>query len=164
MSYEFDPMDLDEEFIDDIYKEALTDEKHFNHPVEVLRPDIVKNRSGVVLLNPEVINKYSEYIDYMFGQTLSFHNTQSPYMTFNDGSINYFGKCWTNDYEVLIKFYAIGIELGTIYPFVLSKNGVIVTKKDALVIPTLDTGDPKFQDWFENVYKKQYKKRKNPFK
>lgn len=159
MSYEFDPIDLDESFIEEIYEEALTDDKHFNHPIEVLRPDIVQNRSGIILLDPSVIAKYSEYIDYMFGQMISFHNTSFPYMTFNDGRIDYFGYCWTKDKDVLLKLYALGIENGTIYPFVLSKNGVIVTKKDMLVIPTFNTCEDKFPEWFENVYKKQYKPR-----
>ena len=39
----------------------------------------------------------------------------------------------------------------------ISKDGVIITRKDPSVIPTLHTEDPRFPGWFETVYKKEYK-------
>lgn len=42
MSYEFDPIDLDGEFVDNIYEEALTDEDSVHFPIRVLGPKLVK--------------------------------------------------------------------------------------------------------------------------
>ena len=162
MSYEFDPIDLDEQFIDEIYEEALTDEKHPHLPVEVLGPSLVKNRSGLVRLSVKTIIEYSEYIDFMFGQIKSFHDRENPFMTFNNGFIDYMNGYWTKDVDTILKLYALGIMNNSISPFVMSRNGVIITKKDSYVIPTFNTEDPKFPEWFENVYKKQYKPKFRP--
>ena len=160
MSYNFRPENLDDTFIDGIYQEALTDAKHPNVPVEVLRPDMVKNRSGLVRLDPKTVSDYSEYIDYMFGQIRAFHDTKSEFMGFKEGFINYLNDYWTEDYDTLLKLYALGIVNGTIYPFAVNKRGIIITTKDALVIPTLDTDDPRYPELFENVYKKEYRPRR----
>ena len=159
MSNDFEPMDLDKDFIDDIYKEAIEDKTRAQVPVEVLGPKIVKNRSGEVLLSIKKIMEYSEYIDYMFGQMKPFHNPSSKIMTFNDGFVDYFNGYWTEDMDTIIRLYALGIVNGSISPFVASGNGVLFAKKDSLVLPTLNTEDPKFDEWFEKVYKKQYKPR-----
>jgi hypothetical protein len=80
-------------------------------------------------------------------------------MTFNGGAITYLDDLWTKDVNTLLRIYALGIANGTISPFVLSKNGMVVAQKDPMMIPTLNTEDPEFPDWFENVYKKQYRPR-----
>ena len=157
MSYEFDPINLGKELIDDIYEEALTDEKHTNLPIEVLGPDLVKNGSGLVLLSPKTIVEYSEYIDYIFGQIKAFHDAENPFMPFNSGYIDYMNGYWTKDVNTLLKLYALGIANTSVFPFGKARNGVIATRKDPSVIPTYNTEDPKFPEWFENVYKKQYK-------
>jgi len=162
MSYEFDPENLDESFIDEIYEEALTDEKHPHLPIEVLGPSLVKNRSGLVRLSPKTIIEYSEYIDFMFGQIKSFHDRENPFMTFNNGFISYLNCYWTKDVDTILKLYALGIANNSIFPFGMSRNGVIITRKESSVIPTFNTEDPKFPEWFENVYKKQYKPKFRP--
>ncbi len=159
MSYEFDPIDLDPDFIDDIYKEAINDKGHVSKPVEVLSSEVVQNGSGVIKLSVGKIIEYSEYIDYMFGQIRAFHDTSKKTMSFREGFIDYMDGYWTEDLDTIMKFYALGIANDSIYPFVLSPNGIIVTAKDNLVIPTLNTEDPRFDEWFEKVYKKQYKPR-----
>ena len=161
MSYEYEPENLDSAFIDEIYEEALTDKKHVHVPVEVLGPHLVKNRTGEVILNMDAIEKYSEYIDYMFGQIRAFHDTSKRYMAFQEGYIDYMNGYWTEDTDTILKFYAIGIANGSILPFDRSKNGILVAPKDSFVIPTLNTEDPRFPEWFENVYKKKYELRKN---
>jgi len=157
MSNDFEPENLDKNFINEIYEEALTDDKHPNLPVEVLKPDIVKNRSGLVLLSPKTIIEYSEYIDYMFGQIKAFHDSTNPFMPFNNGFISYLNTYWTRDVDTILKLYALGIANNSILPFGVAKNGVVITRKDPSVIPTLNTEDPKFDEWFEKVYKKEYK-------
>ncbi len=160
MSHNFKPEDLDETFIDEIYEDCLTDEKHISVPVEVLRPDMVKNRSGVVRLDPFKVSEYSEYIDYMFGQIRAFHDTHAEFMSFREGFINYLNNYWTEDMDTILKLYALGIVNGSIYPFAVNRRGIIITAKDMLMIPTLDTFDPKFPEWFETVYKKEYRPRR----
>lgn len=159
MSNNFDPEDLDESFIDEMYEEATEDNSRFKVPIEVLGPKIVKNRSGEVHLSVSKIVEYSEYIDFMFGQLYGFHDKSTPIMTFNDGCLDYFKTYWTKDIDTLTKLYALGIANGSISPFVLARNGVIVTQKDPMLIPTLSTRDPKFPEWFEKVYKKEYRPR-----
>jgi hypothetical protein len=159
MSYEFDEIDLDEQFIDEIYEKALTDERHVNHPIQVLGADLVKRPSELVHINPNVIFDYSEYIDYMFGQLIRFHDRSVHFMSFNEGFVDYFGGYWTKDIDSALRLYALGIANGTIGPFIMANNGLIVTQKDSFVMPTYNTEDPRFPDWFENVYKKQYKPR-----
>ncbi len=159
MSNVFRPENLDDTFIDGIYGECLTDERNISVPVEVLRPDMVKNRSGVVRLNPFKVSEYSEYIDYMFGQIRAFHDTNTEFMGFQEGFINYLNDYWTEDMDTLLKLYALGIVNGSIYPFAVNRRGITITAKDMLMIPTLDTDDPKFPEWFETVYKKEYRPR-----
>ncbi len=159
MSYEFEPENIDKYFISEIFEEALTDEKHTNLPIEVLGPDLVDNRSGIVRLSPKTIIKYSEYIDYMFGQMIAFHDPSNPFMPFNNGFINYMHCYWTKDVDTILKIYALGIANCSILPFGMARNGIIITRKDPSVIPTFNTEDPKFPEWFENVYKKQYKQK-----
>ncbi len=159
MSHNFEPENLDETFIDEIYEECLTDNKHLHIPVEVLRPDTVEKRSGVTFIDPIILAKYAEHIDYMFGQIRAFHDIRKPYMSFQEGYINYLDAYWTEDLETILKLYTLGIANETIHPFALSRNRMIVARKDSLVIPTLDTFDPKFPEWFETVYKKEYKPR-----
>ncbi len=159
MSSNFDPENITESFVDEIYEETIEDKTRFKMPVEVLGPNVVKNRSGEVSLSVSKIVEYSEYIDYMFGQLIGFHKKSTPLMAFNDGYITYLQDCWTKDVNTLLKLYALGIANGSISPFVLSKNGVIVTQKDPMLIPTLDTDDPEFDEWFEKVYKKEYRPR-----
>jgi len=161
MSNDFEPENIGSDFIEEIYEEALTDETRFYHPVEVLGPNVVKTRSGRILLAIDTIDEYSEYIDFMFGQMRSFHDKSTKYMSFQEGFIDYMNGYWTKDVDTIMKLYALGIANGSIIPFGMSKNGVIITEKSPLVIPTLNTEDPKFDDWFENVYKKQYVLRKN---
>lgn len=159
MSYEFAPMDLDPDFIDDIYEEAINDKGYLSKPVEVLRPGVVQKRSGVIEISVRKIIQYSEYIDYMFGQIRAFHDPSKKTMSFKEGFIDYMNGYWTEEPDTIMKFYALGIANDSIYPFVLSPNGIIVTGKDNGVIPTLNTDDPGFDEWFEKVYKKQYKPR-----
>ena len=65
------------------------------------------------------------------------------------------------DNDTILKLYTLGLANSSIHPFVLSKNGILVAQKDSLVIPTLHTRDPKFPEWFENVYKKEYTRRRD---
>ena len=97
----------------------------------------------------------------MFGQIRAFHDPSTRYMSFQEGFIDYMDGYWTEDMETILKLYALGIANGSILPFDMSKNGIIVAPKDSLVVPTLNTEDPKFDEWFENVYKRQYVLRKN---
>ncbi len=159
MSNDFEPENIGSDFIEEIYEEALTDAKHINHPVQVLRSDLVERPTEIIHINPNVIFDYSEYIDYMFGQLLRFHDRSTPFMSFNEGFIDYNEAQWTRDIDTILKFYALGIANGTIGPFIKAPNGIVVTQKDSFVIPTLNTEDPKFDEWFEKVYKKQYKPR-----
>jgi hypothetical protein len=159
MSYEFDPENVNESFVDEIYEEAIESKSRFKMPVEVLGPKLGIKRSGEVYLDVSKIVEYSEYIDYMFGQMIDFHDKSEQLMTFNGGAITYLDDLWTKDVNTLLRIYALGIANGTISPFVLSKNGMVVAQKDPMMIPTLNTEDPEFPDWFENVYKKQYRPR-----
>jgi hypothetical protein len=159
MSYEFEPDNLTESFVDEIYEEAVESKTRFKMPVEVLGPTLGIKRSGEVYLDVSKIVEYSEIIDYMFGQMIAFHDKSTPLMTFKGGAITYLDDCWTKDVNTLLRIYALGIANGTISPFVLSKNGMVVAQKDPMMIPTLNTEDPEFPDWFENVYKKQYRPR-----
>ena len=145
MSYEFAPMDLDPDFIDDIYEEAINDKGYPSKPVEVLGPGVVQKRSGVIEISVRKIIQYSEYIDYTFKTEddsniiiRAFHDPSKKTMSFKEGFIDYMNGYWTEELDTIMKLYALGIANDSIYPFVLSPNGIIVTAKDNLVIPTLN--------------------------
>ena len=149
MSDNFRPVELNERNVKALFKRCLADETNSSQGTyfsQVLDPEKCGKTSEIIKFSKEMIDSYSQSIQYLFGQIKSFHDTRETF-ALQEGFLRYDDTFWTKDYDVLFKLYTLGLSSASITNFFAHKD-LITSAKSPECIPTLSPRDPNFQSWY----------------
>ena len=159
MADNFRPIELNERNVKAIFKRCLADENNSSQGVyfsQVLRPEKCGKTSETIKFSKEMVDSYSQTIQYLLGQIKAFHDTRESF-ALQEGFMRYDDTFWTKDYDILFKLYSLGLSSASITSFVAYKD-IIGSAKSPECIPTLLPRDPNFQSWYAGYEAKVKKK------
>lgn len=147
---EFTPVDLNEETVQTIFNNCLARTTSQN----VIGIHLFSKHYGFekdsdpILFDKEKLDIAKFQIDFLFGQLKCIREGNLHIGPF-DAQIKYTNEVWTKENRILIQFLHLGCASRALAPFYASDK-----KADLLAfVPTISPKDPRFTEWFENVYK-----------
>ena len=158
--------DLSKEVVETIYEDCLADEAYTEltgcESVDLPEWELLAYPSETIVFDPDKIKVYSLYIDCLLGQLRAIHkNSIFPVSFHYTDDLDYLYNLWSDDPQVVRELFALGIANDSISRFYPLENGTYVARTNPTAIPISHTTNPRFQEWFEKVYKTKCKK--NPF-
>ena len=140
-------LDLNEGEVQAIFNRCLAKDGEPTTTAQVLQKALSGKESDLVRFNADKIKANSKNISYLFGQLSGVHEG-SRLIPLEYGIINYNKAKWTQNADILIKLYELGMVNLNITPFSLQKDKSLATDVSTIT-PTLSPKDPAFPAWWE---------------
>lgn len=113
--------------------------------------------SRPIFFDKEIVLLNKKRISFILGQLKDVHN-QQPYTSMNTVTSKYDNSVWTNNRNVVIAFLHLALAAEAISPIDAKSSQITFLKN---LMPTIDTYDSNYSEWYRNNKTKLLKKFSN---